>query len=297
MRFLAYLYLSASILVACEAPRQKNGENQLASGIRFKVLKRDDKGQKVNTGDYVLMHFISKVGKDTLDNTYKQLGEAQTLLVRPETGLPSEVLPYLQVGDSVVVTTSMDSLVKKTGNPVFAELKEKGQTMDYYVKVVGVKSKEQVQKEAMEREKKAQEEAKKAESEEGGKIDAFVAKSATPYEKTASGLYYFMTVKKPEAQQAKKGDSVLVHYTGKLLDGKVFDSSVNRGEPFQFVLGIGSVIPGWDEGIAMLRKGEKATLLIPSKLGYGARGAGNGVIPPFAPLLFEVELLDIKSKK
>ena len=93
-----------------------------------------------------------------------------------------------------------------------------------------------------------------------------------------------------------KGDNVKVHYTGKLLDGTKFDSSVDRGKPFEFVLGQGRVIKGWDEGIAMMHKGGKATLIIPSHLGYGERGAGQGQIPPYATLIFEVELLDITEQ-
>ena len=91
----------------------------------------------------------------------------------------------------------------------------------------------------------------------------------------------------------KAGDTVVVHYTGWLLDGKKFDSSVDRGKPFEFVLGRGQVIQGWDAGVASLRVGDKVRLTIPPEMGYGARGAG-GVIPPNATLVFEVELLDVK---
>ena len=84
-----------------------------------------------------------------------------------------------------------------------------------------------------------------------------------------------------------------VHYTGRFPDGKVFDSSVNRGEPLEFVLGKGRVIKGWDEGIALMKVGGKAQLTIPSHLAYGERGAG-GVIPPNASLVFEVELVEVK---
>ncbi len=106
---------------------------------------------------------------------------------------------------------------------------------------------------------------------------------------TVSGLNYVIT-KEGNGEKPAVGTLIKVHYTGKLLDGTVFDSSVNRNEPFQFVLGIGQVIPGWDEGLQLLSKGGKAVLYIPYYLAYGDRGAGT--IPPFATLIFEVELID-----
>jgi peptidylprolyl isomerase len=92
----------------------------------------------------------------------------------------------------------------------------------------------------------------------------------------------------------KVGDTVLVHYTGLLTNGAKFDSSLDRNEPIAFPLGAGRVIKGWDEGIARLRVGDQATLIIPPELGYGAKGAG-GVIPPNATLIFIVEVVGVKE--
>ncbi|NTV41090.1 MAG: FKBP-type peptidyl-prolyl cis-trans isomerase [Candidatus Moranbacteria bacterium] len=91
----------------------------------------------------------------------------------------------------------------------------------------------------------------------------------------------------------KSGDNISVHYTGKLVDGTKFDSSVDRGVPFDFVIGQGMVIKGWEQGLLGMKVGEKRTLTIPSDLGYGAQGAG-GVIPPNATLIFDVELISVK---
>lgn len=108
---------------------------------------------------------------------------------------------------------------------------------------------------------------------------------------TASGLIYVEKVKGTGAR-ATAGKKVKVHYTGTLLDGSKFDSSRDRNEPFEFTLGQGQVIKGWDEGIALMNVGGKATLVIPSSIAYGDRNAGK--IPPFSTLVFDVELLDVK---
>ena len=113
---------------------------------------------------------------------------------------------------------------------------------------------------------------------------------------TASGLQ-IIDVKEGTGASPKPGQTCIMHYTGWLYEngqkGKKFDSSVDRNEPFEFPIGKGRVIAGWDEGVATMKVGGKRTLIIPPQLGYGARGAG-GVIPPNATLVFEVELLDVK---
>ncbi len=127
---------------------------------------------------------------------------------------------------------------------------------------------------------------KAAKEKEANELEAAVA----GMEKTASGLYYKIN-KLGEGQNPSAGSNVAVHYRGMLMDGTVFDSSYQRNEPINFTLGQGQVIPGWDEGIALLNKGASAKLVIPSDLAYGSSGAG-GVIPGDATLIFEVELVE-----
>ncbi|MBW4683601.1 MAG: FKBP-type peptidyl-prolyl cis-trans isomerase [Komarekiella atlantica HA4396-MV6] len=109
---------------------------------------------------------------------------------------------------------------------------------------------------------------------------------------TPSGLKY-VELKEGTGATPKTGQKVVVHYTGTLEDGTKFDSSRDRGQPFDFKIGVGQVIKGWDEGVGTMKVGGQRQLIIPPELGYGSRGAG-GVIPPNATLLFDVELLDVK---
>ena len=122
-------------------------------------------------------------------------------------------------------------------------------------------------------------------------LNAYLEKSGVVAQPTSTGLYYVKT-QDGTGEKPSKGSTVKAHYTGCLLDGTVFDTSIERGEPIEFVLGVGQVIPGWDEGIALMSKGEKAVLYIPYYLAYGDRDLG--VIPPFSNLVFEVELIDFK---
>ena len=129
---------------------------------------------------------------------------------------------------------------------------------------------------------------------------AACGKAPPPYTGGDVGEFQHIDVVEGTGDVARAGDEVSVHYTGWLYDqaaadrrGEKFDSSVDRGEPFVFMLGAGRVIRGWDDGVPGMRVGGKRELLIPADMGYGAKGAG-GVIPPGASLVFEVELLDIR---
>jgi FKBP-type peptidyl-prolyl cis-trans isomerase len=134
---------------------------------------------------------------------------------------------------------------------------------------------------------KAQERIEAQKAKQAEELD----KVSAGFQQTDSGLRY-QIIQEGTGQQAAAGQTVSVHYKGQLLDGTVFDSSYKRQQPIDFVLGQGQVIPGWDDGVSLLKVGDKARFVIPSDLAYGSRGAG-GVIPPDAALIFDVELVAV----
>lgn len=164
-------------------------------------------------------------------------------------------------------------------------------TLIYDVELVDIRSKASYDKEQEAKKKQQQVQQRKMEAQEDVILQQYLKENNITTKPLESGLIY-IEHEKGAGPQAVPGANVQVHYTGKLLDGTVFDSSVERGEPFGFLLGQGRVIKGWDEGIALMRQGGKATLIIPSELGYGSRGAGDR-IPPYSTLIFDVELVSV----
>jgi FKBP-type peptidyl-prolyl cis-trans isomerase len=164
-------------------------------------------------------------------------------------------------------------------------------TIIYNVEIVDVESKAEYEKQQEAQKKEAEQKKASAKAGEMGALQKYLKDNNITAKPTADGLYYIEKVK-GTGPRAVAGKKVKVHYTGTLLDGTKFDSSRDRGQPFEFTLGEGQVIKGWDEGIAMMNVGGRATLIIPSSIGYGDRSMGK--IPPYSTLVFDVELLGVE---
>jgi FKBP-type peptidyl-prolyl cis-trans isomerase len=165
----------------------------------------------------------------------------------------------------------------------------------YDIEILSVKSKAEYEKAAKEKEAAAKKAADEAMKNEPALIQKYLSDNKITVKPTASGLYYIERTKGTGAR-AIISNKVQVHYTGKLLNGTIFDSSLTREpkKPLEFVLGQGQVIPGWDEGIALMNAGGKATFIVPSRLGYGPQGNG-AQIPANTPLVFDVELVSVQK--
>ncbi|HLN53520.1 MAG TPA: FKBP-type peptidyl-prolyl cis-trans isomerase [Lentimicrobium sp.] len=262
----------------------------LPSGLYFIETKKGS-GAKPKTGDYGKIHLIvMNMDGDTLHSTYDR---GEPLLWEMGKDFDNkgvtEALSLMSKGSKATIIVPSSLAFGEQGR---GELVPPYSTLYYELELTDIVTKAQLEKEKAEKEAKAAAERESAKKEEPAKIQNYLKTNKITVAPTASGLYYIET-KKGTGEQATAGKTVKVHYTGTLIDGKKFDSSLDRNQPFEFVLGKGQVIPGWEEGIAMMKEGGKAKLLIPSKLAYGENGSAP-VIPPSAPLVFEVELIDVK---
>jgi FKBP-type peptidyl-prolyl cis-trans isomerase FkpA len=252
------------------------------NGCLVKVL-RDKPGTNAKVGDYVAFRVVmTDVKGDTL---VKNLDQAMAIVQTSSfKGSLDDVLVLMSPGDSLQALISVDSLFEKViQQPIPANLTA-GTFFTYNI-VVDIIT-DRAGAEAMAAKKVDMQKQK-----DEVIIQQYLKDKKLEGSRSESGLYIVWQKRNTEGAPAMKGKHVHVHYTGYLTNGQKFDSSVDRGQPFEFGLGSGQVIAGWDEGIAALRVGEKALLLIPSYMGYGPRGSGS--IPANAVLVFEVELMDV----
>ena len=259
-------------------------------------------GEKIKLNDVITFNFIQKTDKDSvLFSTYKS-GKPVQAQIQPSqnAGDLMEVFPLLAAKDSALVKVPTDSVFKghEEARPPFFP---KGSYLTFILKIEKVQS----LNDAIAEKNAA---AQKLKDGETAAANNYVTTNKINAVTTASGLKYVVT--QPSVKRKPlAGDTVMVNYTGRILNGKVFDSSIaaeaksagldqpgRTYEPISVVLGQGQVIPGWDEGLLLLNEGSKSTLIIPSALAYGEKGAGQD-IPPYSTLIFNVELVKVKPGK
>lgn len=279
----------AVLVVAVMASCDSNRVQVTDSGLKYQIHEQEDNARKAKVGDIMTMHLALKNSKDSvLRDTHKEPSPLKIMLqVPPFKGSFEEGLAMLGKGDSATFFVSADSLFSRAMQAMPPGV-TKGSDIAFTVKVIDVQSEDEYTKAQSSMRDKQKGVDEKI-------ITDYVAKNnlGGKAQKTASGLYYIIN-QAGTGPQPKSGDMVKVHYTGKLLNGKVFDSSIPRGQPIDFQVGVGMIIPGWEEGVMLMREGSKGTLIIPSTLAYGAEGSG-GVIPPNSVLIFDIDLLSVKK--
>lgn len=244
-------------------------------------------GREATLNDVVELQFVLKNSKDSvLRNTFEEGHAIVSTLQKPRfMGSFEEGLALMSAGDSCTFWINADSMFAKGIGAAMPTFIEKGSFLRFDVKMINVWS--------MEDYLQARELRKiEAQQKEDRFILEFLSKNDIQVTQIGETGIYYQQLTPGNGTHPQKGQQVKVHYTGKLINGKVFDSSVSRGEPFVFTVGVGQVIEGWDYGIPNMTVGEKGVLYIPSYRGYGERGAGSS-IPPDAILIFEVELIEV----
>jgi FKBP-type peptidyl-prolyl cis-trans isomerase len=305
----------AALLLASCTNSPYPGYEKAENGLYYQFYTQNESAIKPNMGDVVRVVMSYKNSKDSVlfdtkaPDPRKPQGMDYLEMQLPKStfaGSFEDALSMMGVGDSASFKISADSVYLKTfGAPQLPPYIEKGSMLTFDVKMEKITSKadaEAQQKKRMEEQQKMM--AAKNE-EERAAIEKYVADKKITATPTASGLYY-IEITKGKGAHAQAGQMVKVNYTGRLLDGTVFDTSdekaakaagtYNEGrpyEPYEFQLGAQQVIAGWDEAIQLMSPGGKAKLIVPSSLAYGPQP--NGPIPAFSTLEFDVELVSVSN--
>lgn len=296
MRISLFIVAALSILLVQGCKKEET--KVTPSGYQY-IVHNSTGGAKPNPGDYVYFHAQMR-GVDTVYFASRDMGQAPVLQIPTEMDQqananrpPSpveEVLRDMAIGDSVTVIIRLDTMPVKP--PGLEDVKE----IYYDVVSVDIKDQERFELDAQkerESERSKREAAMQREAEVATKVNDFVKQYnskalGNQLKTTSSGLKYMM-LEEGSGKKAQAGKMLNVHYYGALTDGTMFDNSFSRGTPHAFMIGQNAVIPGYEEGVGMLKEGGKAILVIPPDLGYGAEGAPPS-IPGNAELIFYIEL-------
>lgn len=276
------------------------------NGLQYRFFKKNEKGKKAKEGETLMLDMVFATEKDSIIYDSRKEGMPALIpLTKPTfAGGIEEGFLMLNEGDSASFIVNGDSLYQKTfGAAKTPGFIKPGSGIKFYMKVNKVMNQTELQQEQMKLQAKMQAKDEALRSKETPAFLAYAKENnINPADTTATGLIYKET-KAGTGKAPTNGKSVKVNYVGKLLNGTVFDSSIEsvakaakleqpgrKYEPISFQIGSGQVIPGWDEGIGMMKTGGKATLIIPSKLAYGGRSSGP--IPAYSTLVFDVELVE-----
>jgi len=296
-RFLGVAALAAiTILPACDQLGGSSFETT-ESGLQYSYVEEGE-GQVAEMGQIILLHMDYLTASDSLlFSTSSQGGPVPISIDSTSRGQIFEGFSMLKEGDSVIFKVNAEEVFVNTFNTDVPDFIDPQSNITFRVGVEDVMSEEDFRAYQMEMMRKEQESMLSQQAEQmsidSTMIEQYLEENNIDAQTTDSGLRYVIT-EEGSGTQPSPGDSVYVHYTGKLLNGEQFDSSLDRGEPLAFPIGQGWVIPGWDEGISLLNEGGKATLYIPSPLAYGPQARGN-VIKENSILVFDVELVDVKE--
>ncbi|AMS27833.1 hypothetical protein AEM51_13190 [Bacteroidetes bacterium UKL13-3] len=271
------LFAAAAMLTSCN--KMETTEN----GVEYKIISHEKDARMVASGDILLLNL--RIATEKTDSVILETYTTNSPRYIPsEEPVLKEVFAMLSKGDSAEIWVNADTLFQKSFGAEKPKNMVDGEKVKFIVTLVDVFNQQEMQQ-------KQQQQMGDFITKDSVAVQQFLATQQN-VQTTASGLKFIVN-KKTTGKQAAKGNKVSMLYKGTLLNGEVFDQNMDgTNPPFEFTLGLGQVIPGWDEAVAMMKEGEEYTLIIPWKLAYGERGAGP--IPPFSTLVFDVKLVKVK---
>ncbi|MFN3528568.1 MAG: FKBP-type peptidyl-prolyl cis-trans isomerase [Bacteroidia bacterium] len=256
-------------VAACNTSTEAELERSFTPNGLAYIIHVNEAEMKAEIGDVLVIHMQYGTKDSVLFDSHKYGRPIFLQVTNPAyPGSIEEGLVLLGTGDSATFFLSADSVYGRIFHQPLPSGIRQGEELIFHIGVITVRN-------------------------EDRELARYLVNQAITEPARPSGLYVIKS-KEGNGKPAKPGARVSLHYTGTLLDGTVFDSSKERNDPFSFVLGQGQVIQGWDEGVSLLKVGDKARFIIPSYLAYGPKGAGSGLIPPYSTLVFDVELLDVQ---
>lgn len=275
-RLIIIGFVLLGALVSCNSDGLKTHE----SGLQYKFFNQTKDTEGPEVGDIISIKFkFTNENNEVIEES--DLFRTQLQAPSHDGGSIEDALAMMHVGDSALFLIKAENYYTQTRKIRVPSDIDPVEYLHFYIKMSNVMSFDEFEQERH---------AARISNErmEDKMLDDYLKRANITVEPTASGLYY-IEKEKGDGPAPVPGKKVLVHYMGYFIDGKIFDSSYDRKQPFEFTLGVGDVIIGWDEGISKMHEGGKAQLVIPSSLAYGAEQVGP--IPPNATLIFDVELV------
>ncbi len=282
-----YIAILLFILVfSCSKDSPYPGFNKGKQGIYYQLHQIGESSRKAKYGDYITADIVYK----TMDDSVFFIGRRKLQLLKLDAkGSIEECFKMLTIDDSATFIISADEFFNKTLETSMPEFLPPKSKMKVSLSVIEIQTQSEYQKEK---------EAFLNWIEDFGEYEKVILKQYLQEEKfdvkpSGTGLYY-LKIKEGTGKNIAIGDTITINYEGKFLNGKFFDSTIRRNQPFQFVYGTEwQVVEGLEEAIGMMCEGEKSLIILPSDLAFGTEGSSTGIIPPFTSLIFEVEILAV----
>jgi len=276
------LFIFITAFYSCNSDEFTRTDND----IYYKFITKNEDSTKVKVDDILVLKLMYTNEKGDVIFDSRELGRDYKMVLKKPNYIGSidEAISMMHIGDSAIFKVdAADFYMLSRRYKTLPEEVKYGGKLVFYVKILGISDNLEVQKEK----KDLAVDKQKFEEE---MLKDFLYKENITEKPTPSGLYY-ITQTKGTGKKPKKGDKIIIHYTGKFINGEIFDSSLKRGTPLTYTFGDKGFIAGWQEGVSYMKEGEKAMLIIPSHLAYGDQKAGP--IPAYSTLIFEIELLKV----